>query len=64
MKLIGNILSIILLALGVLWIGQDVGLIPSSFIYIPFSWGPRGAVSMGLGLFLLFIINFECRRRR
>jgi hypothetical protein len=64
MKIIGNILGLVLLALGVLWIGQYEGLIPQTFIEIPFSWDPRGPVAAGAGLFILFIVNFEGRRRR
>jgi hypothetical protein len=64
MKLVGNILAYTLLALGVLWVGQGFGLIPSTFIEIRFNWDMRGWVALGLGMFLLFIINFEGQRRK
>jgi hypothetical protein len=64
MHVLGNIIGIALLVLGVLWLGQDFGVIPGSFLANQFSWEPRGAVSTVAGVVLLFIINFGGPRRR
>jgi hypothetical protein len=63
MTVLGNFIGFILLGLGVIWLGQDFGVIPGSFLHNEFDWGPRGPVSTVAGVVLLFIINFGGRRR-
>jgi len=64
MQVLGNIIGFVLLGLGVIWIGQSVGLIPGNLLHYEFDWGPRGPVSLGAGVLLLLIINYGGPRRR
>jgi hypothetical protein len=64
MQYVGNFIAFALLALGVLWLLQDYGVVPGSFLFNEFPWGPRGLVTTAAGVALLFIINFSGPRRR
>jgi hypothetical protein len=57
MRTIGNFLGFILLGLGVIWVGQDYGVIPGSFLSYEVNIDHRGIIALSLAAVVLLAIN-------
>jgi hypothetical protein len=61
MRIIANILGVLLIAMGAIWILQGVNILPGSFMTGQMVWAYRGAAAAAVGILLLIFVN---RRRR
>jgi hypothetical protein len=61
MRIFANILAVLLVAMGTIWILQGVNILPGSFMTGQMAWAYRGAAAAVVGLLLLFLAN---RKRR
>ena len=61
MRVFGNILGVLLIAMGVIWILQGVNILPGSFMAGQVVWAWRGVAAAVVGILLLAVIN---RKRR
>jgi hypothetical protein len=61
MRIIANILAVLLIAMGVIWILQGVNILPGSFMTGQIAWAWRGAAAAAVGIMLLILVN---RKRR
>jgi len=61
MRIIANILGVLLIAMGVIWILQGVNILPGSFMTGQTAWAWRGAAAAAVGIMLLILVN---RKRR
>jgi hypothetical protein len=61
MRIFLNILGVLLIAIGAIWILQGVNILPGSFMTGQIVWAYRGAAAAVVGILLLFLAN---RRRR
>jgi hypothetical protein len=61
MRIIANILAVLLIAMGAIWILQGVNILPGSFMTGQIAWAWRGAAAAAIGIMLLILVN---RRRR
>ncbi|MBI1255959.1 MAG: hypothetical protein GC204_00670 [Chloroflexi bacterium] len=60
MKLVRNVVGVLLLLIGLVWLGQGVGLIQGSFMTGEAQWALIGIVCIILGGGVLYLTN---RRR-
>jgi hypothetical protein len=61
MRIFLNIVAVLLIAMGTIWILQGVNILPGSFMTGHTVWAWRGAAAAVVGILLLIIGN---RRRR
>jgi hypothetical protein len=61
MRIIANILGVLLIAMGAIWILQGVNILPGSFMTGQIVWAWRGAAAAAVGILLLILAN---RKRR
>lgn len=61
MRIFLNILGVLLIAVGTIWILQGVNILPGSFMTGQIVWAYRGAGAAAVGVLLLFLAN---RKRR
>jgi hypothetical protein len=57
MRTVGNFLGFILLGLGVIWFGQEYGVIPGSFLAYEVRIDHRGIFALSLAAIILLTIN-------
>jgi hypothetical protein len=57
MRVFGNFLGFILLGLGVIWFGQEYGVIPGSFLANQVNIDHRGIFALSLAAIILLAIN-------
>jgi hypothetical protein len=55
MKRVLRVLSVCLIALGVIWILQGINVLPGSFMTGQIQWAWRGAAIAGVGLLVLIV---------
>jgi len=61
MRVFGNILGGLCIAMGAIWILQGVNILPGSFMTGQIVWAWRGAAAAAVGILLLILVN---RKRR
>jgi hypothetical protein len=61
MRIMANILGILLIAMGAIWILQGINILPGSFMTGQMVWAYRGAAAAAVGILLLILVN---RKRR
>ena len=61
MRIFGNILGGLLIAVGIIWILQGVNILPGSFMTGQIVWAWRGAFAAVIGILLVWLVN---RKRR
>jgi hypothetical protein len=61
MRIFGNIVAGLFIAIGTIWILQGVNILPGSFMTGQIVWAWRGAAAVAAGLLLLLVIH---RKRR
>ena len=54
MKIAANVLGVLLVVTGVIWILQGVNVLPGSFMTGQMRWAAWGCVALAIGLVLLF----------
>jgi hypothetical protein len=60
MRIVGNILGGLMIAVGIIWILQGVNILPGSFMTGQIAWAWRGTFIAILGVLLVWFVN---RRR-
>jgi hypothetical protein len=61
MRIIANILGVLLIAMGAIWILQGVNILPGSFMTGQIAWAWRGAAAAAVGIMLLILVNRKPR---
>lgn len=61
MRIFGNILGGLMIAVGLIWILQGVNILPGSFMTGQIVWAWRGAFAAVIGILLVWLVN---RKRR
>jgi len=61
MRIFGNILGGLMIAVGIIWILQGVNILPGSFMTGQTVWAWRGAFTAVIGILLVWLVN---RKRR
>jgi uncharacterized membrane protein HdeD (DUF308 family) len=59
-----QVLAILLIAAGIVWILQGINVLPGSFMTGQIQWAYRGAIAAVAGLVLLLIPFFRRKRTR
>jgi membrane associated rhomboid family serine protease len=59
-----NILAVLSIIMGLIWILQGVNILPGSFMTGDIRWAWRGAVAAVVGVLLLVLVNRRVNRRR
>jgi hypothetical protein len=62
MRIFGNILGGLLIAIGIIWILQGVNILPGSFMTGQIVWAWRGAFTAVIGILLVWLVNRKRRR--
>ena len=61
MRISLNVVAVLLIVIGVIWILQGVGILPGSFMTGEMQWAYRGAVALVVGIIIGVVAN---RRKR
>ena len=64
MRLMIQVLAILLIAAGIVWILQGINVLPGRFLTGQIQWAYRGAIAAVAGLVLLLIPFFRRKRTR
>jgi hypothetical protein len=64
MRTAANIIGFILVGLGIIWLGQENGIIPGSFLSYEVRIDGRGMISEVLGIIILLGFNLGAVSRR
>jgi hypothetical protein len=59
-----NVLAILSILMGMIWILQGVNILPGSFMTGDIRWAWRGAAAAVVGILLLVLVNRRFNRRR
>jgi Na+/melibiose symporter-like transporter len=54
-RFIVRVLAILLIAVGLIWILQGIGVLPGSFMTGQIQWGYRGGIAAIMGVLLLLL---------
>lgn len=60
MHIFVNVLAVVSILMGIVWILQGVNILPGSFMTGDIRWAWSGIVAVAVGILLLFLVN---RRR-
>jgi len=61
MKIALNVVGVILVLIGTVWILQGVGILPGSFMSGQMKWAINGAISAVIGAGLLYFANRKAK---
>jgi hypothetical protein len=64
MKILFNVVGILAILIGVVWILQGVGILPGSFMTGQMKWAINGGITAAAGLLLIVVANFMLKRKR
>lgn len=57
MKIVLNVLGVLLVLVGILWVLQGINILPGGFMSGQTKWAINGAISLIIGAGLLFFAN-------
>ncbi|MGA9673455.1 MAG: hypothetical protein WBQ94_29965 [Terracidiphilus sp.] len=64
MHIFVNVLAVVSILMGTVWILQGVNILPGSFMTGDIRWAWNGVVAVVVGIVLLFLVNRRVNRRR
>jgi uncharacterized membrane protein HdeD (DUF308 family) len=63
MKLVSNIVAVLCVLIGVVWLLQGINVLPGSFMTGQTQWAIYGALAVVLGIVLLLVANRRARSK-
>lgn len=56
MRALGNLVGIVLILVGILWILQEYAFIPGAFLFNEVHFAHRGIIAAGVGLLIMILV--------
>ena len=63
MRILFNVVGVLAILTGAIWILQGVGILPGSFMTGQMKWAVNGAITAAIGLMLVVMANFVFKKK-